>query len=81
MPVCMRGGCREGKRRCQEGKRKTVCYPELRTNGLQDPSLRNYTFDQDFGDNPLLDKARAYVENWDEFKAQNRISDCFCLAL
>ena len=43
--------------------------------------MRNYTFDQDFGDNPLLDKARAYVENWDEFKAQNRISDCFCLAL
>jgi DNA replication protein DnaC len=59
---------REDARRARE---RQYAIQELRTNGLQDPSLRNYTFDQDFGDNPLLDKARAYVENWDEFKAHN----------
>ena len=34
--------------------------------GLQDRYLYDYTFANDSGENPLIEKARAYVERWSE---------------
>ena len=42
----------------------------MKAHGLQDPSLREYTFTHDNGDNPLMSKARKYVQKWEEFKAE-----------
>ncbi len=35
-----------------------------RAQGLQDRYLYDYTFDNDNGQNPLMAKAHAYVDNW-----------------
>ncbi|NCB94588.1 MAG: ATP-binding protein [Clostridia bacterium] len=43
----------------------------MKASGLQDRSLYNYTFANDHGDNPLMKKAKAYVEHWPEFYEQN----------
>ena len=42
-----------------------------KAQGLQDRYLYDYTFANDNGQNPLLDKARAYVENWKEAYKNN----------
>jgi DNA replication protein DnaC len=38
----------------------------LKAAGLQDPALREYTFQRDLGCNPEMEKARRYVERWAE---------------
>ena len=42
-----------------------------KAQGLQDRYLYGYTFANDNGQNPLMDKARAYVEHWDEAYRNN----------
>lgn len=42
-----------------------------KAQGLQDRYLYDYTFANDNGENPLMDKARAYVEHWDEAYRKN----------
>ena len=41
----------------------------LKANGLQDASLRQFTFANDTGINPEMQKAHSYVEHWSEMKA------------
>ena len=48
---------------------RTVSYTHLQ--GLQDRYLYDYTFANDNGQNPLMDKAHAYVENWKEAYKNN----------
>lgn len=43
----------------------------LKANGLQDKSLRDYTFANDRGYNPELQKAHEYVAHWEEMKARS----------
>ena len=38
---------------------------------MQDRDLYDYTFSNDNGQNPLMDKAHAYVENWKEAYKSN----------
>ena len=42
-----------------------------RAQGLQDRYLHDFTFANDNGQNPLMEKARAYVENWKEAYREN----------
>ena len=42
-----------------------------KAQSLQDRYLYDYTFANDNGQNPLMDKARAYVENWKEAYKNN----------
>ena len=42
-----------------------------KAQGLQDRYLYDYTFANDSGQNPLMDKARSYVEHWDEAYRNN----------
>ena len=44
---------------------------KIRAAGLQDHSLKNCTFENDNGENPLMEKAAAYVKNWEKFHADN----------
>jgi DNA replication protein DnaC len=41
----------------------------LKANGLQDKALRDYTFSNDLGYNPEIEKAHRYVERWEDMKA------------
>ena len=52
-------------------REKLIRIEQMKAHGLQDPSLREYTFAHDSGDNPLMSKARKYVQKWDEFKAED----------
>lgn len=42
-----------------------------KAQGLQDRYLHDYTFVNDNGQNPLMNKARAYVEHWHEAYKKN----------
>ena len=44
---------------------------EMKAAGLQDPMLKEYKFDSDMGDNPVMGKARMYVRNWEDFYAED----------
>lgn len=43
----------------------------LKANGLQDKSLRDYTFANDKGYNPEIRKAHDYVAHWEEMKEKS----------
>lgn len=43
----------------------------MKTSGLQDKSLYDYTFEKDTGINPEMHLAHKYVENWDDMKARS----------
>ena len=49
----------------------TFYIKRRKAQGLQDRYLYDYTFANDNGKNPLMDKARAYVENWKEAYKSN----------
>ena len=53
------------------GKYQAIVTTHLNTKHLQDRYLYDYTFANDNGQNPLMDKARAYVENWKEAYKSN----------
>lgn len=44
---------------------------QMKASGLQDKSLHGYTFANDLGYNPEIQKAYDYVANWDEMKAKS----------
>lgn len=59
----------------QEAKQKhqefLVRVHELRSDGLQDKSLHDYTFANDKGYNPEIQKAHDYVDHWDELEEKS----------
>lgn len=42
----------------------------LKSSGLQDPALREFTFAHDNGINPEIEKAKNYVTHWEEIKSK-----------
>ena len=42
-----------------------------RKQGLRDEFIREFTFDRDNGRNPVMEKAQAYVDHWDEAYRNN----------
>ena len=65
--------CGKERRDKEDAERRQRAFMErverLKVSGLQDRSLREYTFANDLGYNPEIEKARIYVEHWDEMKA------------
>ena len=49
--------------------KKQMEIEHLKTSGLQDKSLYDYTFAKDNGSNPEMKLAHNYVSNWEEMKA------------
>lgn len=64
--------CRLERREREEEERKQRAFMEkvsrLKACGLQDKGLLDCTFDKDLGYNPEIDKARRYVEHWEEMR-------------
>lgn len=48
---------------------KQMEIEHLKTSGLQDKALYDYTFSKDNGINPEIKLAHNYVSNWEEMKA------------
>ena len=55
----------------QEAQRHRQAVAELKRRGFTDPAMRNWTFDNDNGECPQMDKARFYVEHWETMQAEN----------
>ena len=69
MPRCIcqcQREAEEQRKAAEERQRRMERIKRRKAQGLQDRYLYDYTFANDNGQNPLMDKARAYVENWKE---------------
>lgn len=44
---------------------------ELKRRGFTDPTMRDWTFENDNGRNPQAGIARRYVEHWEDMRADN----------
>ena len=52
------------KREAEEKEKRMESIRRKKAQGLQDRYLYDYTFANDNGQNPLMEKARGYVEHW-----------------
>ena len=69
MPRCIcqcQREAEEQRKAAEERQRRMERIKRRKAQGLQDRYLYDYTFDNDSGENPLIEKARAYVERWSE---------------
>ena len=74
MPRCIcqcQQEAEEQRKAAEERQRRMERIKRRKAQGLQDRYLYDYTFANDNGKNPLMDKARAYVENWNEAYKNN----------
>ncbi len=74
MPRCIcqcQREAEEQRKAAEERQRRMERIKRRKAQGLQDRYLYDYTFSNDNGQNPLMDKARAYVENWKEAYKSN----------
>ena len=80
MPRCIcqcQREAEEQRKAAEERQRRMERIKRRKAQGLQDRYLYDYTFANDNGQNPLMDKARAYVENWKEaYQEQYRPACC-----
>lgn len=67
--------CQQAAYEKEEAERKRqeqlLLVSRLKANGLQDKSLRDYTFANDKGYNSEIEKAHEYVEHWEEMKEKS----------
>ena len=61
---CQRAA-REEREAAEERRRHLDTVENLKRRGFPDPAMREWTFENDNGQNPQTDKARHYVENWE----------------
>lgn len=59
------------RREAEEQRNRMESIKRRKAQGLQDRYLYDYTFANDNGQNPLMKKARAYVEHWREAYRDN----------
>ena len=60
------------EREAAEQRRKHLdTVEDLKRRGFTDPAMRGWTFEGDNGENPLMEKARQYVERWDRAQEKN----------
>ena len=74
MPRCIcqcQREAEEQRKAAEERQRLMERIKRRKAQGLQDRYLYDYTFSNDNGQNPLMDKAHAYVENWKEAYKSN----------
>lgn len=71
----VRCSCQQEAYEKEEAERKRqeqlLLVSRLKANGLQDKSLRDYTFANDKGYNPEIQKAYDYVAHWEEMKEKS----------
>ena len=67
--------CGKEKRDREEAAEKAIekgkRIADLKERGFLSRSMQNWTFENDNGQNPQMEKARKYAENWDRVKEKN----------
>lgn len=74
MPRCLcpcQQKAQEERKALEEQRERMARIRRRRAQGLQDRYLYDYTFSNDNGQNPVMEKARAYVEHWKEAYRDN----------
>lgn len=74
MPRCVCPCKQEAEKQRKAAEEQRALMESIRrrrAQGLQDRYLHDFTFANDNGQNPLTEKARAYVENWKEAYREN----------
>ncbi len=69
MPRCIcpcQAEAERQRRRAEEQRQRMERIRRRKAQGLQDRYLYDYTFANDNGQNPLMKKARTYIEHWNE---------------
>ena len=67
---CQRAA-REEREAAEERRRHLDTVEELKRRGFIDPTMREWTFENDNGENPQTGTARFYAEHWDTMKDEN----------
>ena len=67
---CQRAA-REEREAAEERRRHLDTVEELKRRGFIDPAMREWTFENDNGENPQTGTARFYAEHWDTMKDEN----------
>ena len=62
---------REEREADEERRRHLDTVEELKRRGFIDPTMREWTFENDNGENPQTGTARFYAEHWDTMKDEN----------
>ena len=55
----------------EQQRRHLDTVEELKRRGFTDPTMRDWTFENDNGRNPQTELARRYVEHWEDMRADN----------
>lgn len=74
LPSCLCSCQQKAERECQEKDEQRQRMERIRrrrVRGLQAQCLYDYTFANDNGSNPMMGKARAYVEHWQQVLSDN----------
>ena len=67
---CQRAA-REEREAAEKRRRHLDTVEELKRRGFTDPTMRDWTFENDNGRNPQTGIARRYVEHWEDMRADN----------
>ena len=67
---CQRSRPRGGSRR-KAAQTPLDTVEELKRRGFTDPTMRDWTFENDNGRNPQTGLARRYVEHWEDMRTDN----------
>ena len=67
---CQRAA-REEREAAEQRRRHLDTVEELKRRGFTDPTMRDWTFENDNGRNPQAGIARRYVEHWEDMRADN----------
>ena len=54
-----------------EARRHRQAVADLKRRGFTDPTMRDWTFENDNGRNPQAGLARRYVEHWEDMRTDN----------
>ena len=67
---CQRAA-REEREAAEQRRRHLDTVEELKRWGFTDPTIRDWTFENDNGRNPQTELARRYVEHWEDMRTDN----------
>ena len=67
---CQRAA-REEREAAEKRRRHFDTVEELKRRGFTDPTMRDWTFENDNGRNPPAGIARRYVEHWEDMRTDN----------
>ena len=67
---CQRAA-REEREAAEKRRRHLDTVEELKRRGFTDPTMRDWTFENDNGRNPQTGIARRYVEHWEDMRTDN----------